>query len=316
MPRWPGSHLWLRSPRLGKALGQRVNILRPQGRLVTRCRVAPVPGGGSAQEGGALPGGLCELVDTAAGNANLAYNRFHAANSRVRACAMALDPDGGATQTIAPRDVTVSAIATDSLTLTWRPISYTADGGGYQVLTAPQPAGPYTLHGQTPDKSANEYVIDGLTPGTTYFVAVRTFTPSHANQENDLTSESAGVAATTAYDGDPVLLMVYFPADNDLSPYVPFVVERIRRGTLVNPNVQVTMLTDRLGTDNTRFLVIANGTITVTNRVEQVRVGHHRPRRAGLVPAREPRPLSGVQDHCQPHGSRHRHDARVRLDCG
>ncbi len=220
--------------------------------------------------GGALPGGLCELVDTAAGNANLAYNRFHAANSRVRACAMALDPDGGATQTIAPRDVTVSAIATDSLTLTWRPISYTADGGGYQVLTAPQPAGPYTLHGQTPDKSANEYVIDGLTPGTTYFVAVRTFTPSHANQENDLTSESAGVAATTAYDGDPVLLMVYFPADNDLSPYVPFVVERIRRGTLVNPNVQVTMLTDRLGTDNTRFLVIANGTITVTNRVQNV----------------------------------------------
>ena len=219
---------------------------------------------------GAVPGGICELVDTAAGNVNLAYNRLEPANSRVRACIDALDPNAGAKQTVAPPEVTVSAIATDSLTLTWQPISYTADGGGYQVLTATVPGGPFTLHGQTADKSATGYVVDGLTPGATTFVRVQTLTPSHAGQENDLVSRATGAAATTVFDGDPVLLLVYFPADNDLSPYVPFVVERIRRGTAANPNVQVVVLADRMGDDNTRLLEIANGVTTVTDRVTQV----------------------------------------------
>ena len=42
------------------------------------------------------------------------------------------------------------------------------------------------------------YVVDNLSPGTTYYVVVRTYTPAHGEQQNNLWSEySQEVSATT-----------------------------------------------------------------------------------------------------------------------
>src|SRR5262249_8146170 len=64
---------------------------------------------------------------------------------------------------------------------------------------------------------------------------------------------------------EKILLMVYFPADNDLAPYVPPVIERLRLGTQLNPNVQGVMLADQNGADDTKVLTIAGGQIQQTD---------------------------------------------------
>jgi hypothetical protein len=210
---------------------------------------------------------VCNLVDTVT-DASFDYNRLTAGSQRARNCLDALDSDWAATQTVPPRHVRVTTIATDSLTLAWTPIHYTGDGGHYQIGVAERPDGPYTPHGVTADKSAAGYVVDGLEPGKTHFVRVRTFTPAHAAQENDQTSDSVMTVATTlADDGGQILLLIYFPADNDLSPWAPGVLERVRRGSLINPNIQALMLVDRLGDHDTRLFEIHAGAVTTSTAV-------------------------------------------------
>lgn len=218
---------------------------------------------------GPVPLGLCDLVDSV-GTADFSYNQLYTTYRQARMCLNGLDADWAQTQTTTPRQVAVTAIATDSITLDWTPISYTTDGGYYEVLTATAPGGPYTLHGTTADKNATSYLVDGLTPGTTYFVRVRTYTPSHADMENDQTSPGDGVVAVTLSDGSPLLVMIYFPADNDLSPYVPSIMQRVRRGTQINPNIRVLFLVDRLGDNNTALFTIDQGAIMTTTAVQDI----------------------------------------------
>ena len=75
------------------------------------------------------------------------------------------------------------------IALAWTPIPYTWDGGTYEVSVATTPGGPYTVHGTTADKAAAGYEAGGLTPETDYYFVVRTYTPAHSGQQNELWSE-------------------------------------------------------------------------------------------------------------------------------
>ncbi|OUC08855.1 hypothetical protein RY27_06480 [Litorilinea aerophila] len=218
---------------------------------------------------GGVPDSLCRLA-VAGTQAHLAYNQLQARDARTRACLDHLDPDWLETQTIPPRELTVGQITTDQIQLRWQPIPYTGDGGYYEVRYATRLDGPYTVHGTTADKTADGYMLDGLTPGQTYFIQVRTFTPAHSNQEHGQLSQPAQLAAVTQAESGFVLLILYFPADNDLSPYVDSVLERVRRGSELNPNVQVIFLGDKRGPANTRIFEVARGVITRTHTVEEV----------------------------------------------
>ena len=99
------------------------------------------------------------------------------------------------TQTIAPIRLAASAASAGSLLLAWTPISYTQDGGYYEIGLANQPGGPFSVHGQTPDKAAASYLLDGLAPNTTYYIRLRTYTPAHPDQFNELWSEYTPVLA-------------------------------------------------------------------------------------------------------------------------
>ncbi|RKZ50522.1 MAG: hypothetical protein DRR00_15010 [Candidatus Parabeggiatoa sp. nov. 3] len=111
------------------------------------------------------------------------------------------DPDWGATQTVPPTNITATASSTDTVQVAWTPITYTGDGGYYRIKYATNSGGAYTVSGTTTNKSATSYDITGLTPGTTYYFVVETFTPKHGDQQNDLTSElSVEVSATTDDD--------------------------------------------------------------------------------------------------------------------
>ena len=77
-----------------------------------------------------------------------------------------------------------------SVALTWDPIAYTGDGGYYQVYSTTQNSGVYAKIGSTLYKSESGYIVEGLTPGQAYSFLVRTFTPKHGQQQNDLLSDS------------------------------------------------------------------------------------------------------------------------------
>jgi hypothetical protein len=216
---------------------------------------------------GNVPVTVCALTDSVT-SASFAYNGLTTGKTNTRTCLDTLDPDWQQTQTVPPTDIQVSAIQTDTIQLTWTPISYTADGGYYEVRYATASDGPYTLHGQTTDKAATGYLVDGLMPGTTYYMQIRSFTPAHAEQSADFWSrEARSIAVTRA--SERVLVLVYFPADNDLSPYIPGVTERLRQGTTLNPNAQVVLLTDGRADGDTTLVTITAGSVTPTGAIAE-----------------------------------------------
>ncbi|MEZ4618331.1 MAG: clostripain-related cysteine peptidase [Caldilineaceae bacterium] len=224
------------------------------------------------QLAGPVPPEICDLVDSVQ-VATLGYNQIYADSEQVTQCLRRLQPDWVTTQTMAPRAVRVTTIATDTLALAWEPIPYSGDAGYYEISYYPVitsgVAVSYTVHGITADKHAAAYTLDGLIPGQNYRIRVRTYTPAHVAQENDQWSGYTYSAATTRMNGDPVLVLIYFPADNDLSPYIASVVRRVQLGTRANPNVQVVMLVDARGDHNTVVMTIANGELTRTNAVQE-----------------------------------------------
>lgn len=216
---------------------------------------------------GRIPQSICALTTTLT-DVSLAYNALFTRTRSAAQCADMLDPDWRTTQTTKVTGLRPTEFYTNALRIAWTPISYTADGGYYEILGALDASGPYTVVAQTADKTTASFLITGLAPGKSYFFAVRTVTPAHGDQANALTSDPAlTVGATLAAGGARVLVAAYFPADNDLAAEIPYVVERFRRGTALNPNVQVVLLVDGRQDGDTRVLEMAGGVITITDVV-------------------------------------------------
>ena len=96
------------------------------------------------------------------------------------------------TQTISPGDISAAASSSFSIDVSWTPIQYTGNNGGYMVYYGPSPQGPWTYAGMTNDKSANSYEVTGLTAGVNYYFIVKTTTYSHGDNKNTLTGEAGG----------------------------------------------------------------------------------------------------------------------------
>ena len=206
---------------------------------------------------GRIPQTICNLTAPLA-DADLAYNALFGRSQSAGRCADALDADWLATQTTKVTDLRPVEFFTSALRLAWTPIAYTADGGYYQVALATQRDGPYTVHGQTADKNVSSYLVDGLTPGQTYFFQVRSVTPAHGEQPNTLMSDPAPAAGVTLTpNNERVLVAAFFPADNDLATEIGYVVARFRLGTALNPNVQVVLLVDGAEDGDTQVLELA-----------------------------------------------------------
>lgn len=106
-------------------------------------------------------------------------------------CVSASESDWRQTQTVPPTDVNASALSSNQIRVIWAPILYTADGGYYEVLSSNTSGGPYTSHAMTSSKLDDEILLSGFVSGQTYYFVVRTFTPAHDDQQNDLTSENS-----------------------------------------------------------------------------------------------------------------------------
>jgi hypothetical protein len=150
---------------------------------------------------GPVPNEICDLPRLTV--LGLDYNALAVAPEPK--CLATLDPDWAQTQTVPPTDIQATAISTSSIRLTWNPIAYTADLGGYEVsyLRVGGGSEDYTVAGLTPEKSATAYTVTNLAAGTPYQLRVRTLTRPHAvpgagSQRTDLWSVySQDVVATT-----------------------------------------------------------------------------------------------------------------------
>jgi hypothetical protein len=217
---------------------------------------------------GRIPPSLCALAGRLTAG-DLGYNRLWNQRRSVAQCMQTIDPDWPTTQTRPVTNLRVSEFFTNALGLRWTPIAYTADGGYYEIAIATTPDGPYTVHGQTSDKSAATYRIDNLTPGVTYYIQVRSYTPAHSNHPVALRSGPADTAGVTLALSGRVLVAAYFPADNDLASEIGYVVERMRLGTARNPNVQVVLLVDGAKDGDTKVMEMQGGQISATNAVKE-----------------------------------------------
>ncbi len=215
---------------------------------------------------GNAPATLCDLIDTMQ-NADFAYNQLAPRATQTRTCLDVLDPDWARTQTTPPRNLTITTFYADGFDLAWTPIAY--DGQGrYEISFKSTFGGAYQVHGVTENLQASSYRVDGLTPGQSYFIRVRSTTPGQADQPAQVDSEPAQTVGVTQAT-ERILLIVSISADNNLSPYVRPIMERIRHGSEVNPNMTAVVLADRLGEDNTDLVIIQDGVATVTDAVEQ-----------------------------------------------
>ncbi len=138
---------------------------------------------------------------TALGILDLGYNQLTASGSTLINFLNNKDPDWAQTQTIAPINLTAAAISANSIKLSWNPIVYTGDGGYYEIRAATSAGGPYSVQGATANKSSSGYTVSGLSPNTTYYFVLRTYTPAHGAQQSSLWSAYSNEAfATTEND--------------------------------------------------------------------------------------------------------------------
>ncbi len=110
--------------------------------------------------------------------------------------------DWQSTQTIAPVNLTVDSLADHTVWLSWDAVSYQSDPGGYEVFSAATGTGVWTSGGWTEPKTSNTFPITGLDPGTSYDLAVLTYTAPHVDNLNLVHSDfSLQETATTTSGG-------------------------------------------------------------------------------------------------------------------
>lgn len=170
-------------------------------------------------QGNALSGPLpTELQGMTGLNAvNLRWNRLWSEDPALTAFLDAKSTyDWQETQTLAPTDVAAGAPSETSVSLSWTPITYKWDDGGYDVYYSTTSGGPYAFSGSTVDKWESSLAIEGLAPNTTYFLVVRTRTEPHVNNKSRLVSDpSTEVNVTTLGEPvDPEVEVTAFDAGN------------------------------------------------------------------------------------------------------
>ena len=156
----------------------------------------------SNQLSGIIPPELVSL--TALTYLRLSYNVLSTADPTTIAFLDSKAPGWAGTQTVPPTSPAAVQVDADSVSVTWTPISYTADSGYYAIYKATVSGGPYTQEGVTTDKTATSYQVDSLTTGTPYYFVVRSFTPAHLadGQQNDLTSAASAEVSLTLQELD------------------------------------------------------------------------------------------------------------------
>jgi hypothetical protein len=139
---------------------------------------------------------------------NVGYNALYTDDDILRGFLNSKDPNWETTQTTAPSDLSAVALSGSSVEVSWTPISYTADPGGYRVYYSTESGKNYTLFtGITTDKSISKMEVTGLNPGTTYYFVVQTRTDPHTNNQNTVVSSYSREVTTAGPTTPPEIFL-------------------------------------------------------------------------------------------------------------
>lgn len=167
---------------------------------------------------GEIPAAITNISNL--GSARLGYNRLFSTDPTVIDFLSNKEPEWAETQTVPPTDLHLSDITGDSVVLAWLPISYTTDGGYYEVSVATDRGGPFTLYGITADKTSDNLLLIDQQPGIVHYYRIRTFTPAHGVlQQNDLWSDYSEIltAIWETAEPDSAQSMSYVDEEADLT---------------------------------------------------------------------------------------------------
>jgi Leucine-rich repeat (LRR) protein len=150
---------------------------------------------------GEVPAGIMNTGLTAQ-SSTFGYNALYSPSGAVTSFLDMAQESGtfASTQTLAPRYPFVTSISKTSIQLYWTPDSY-SQAGGYELWYSTVSGGSYSHFANTVDKTIITSTVTGLSPSTTYYFVLRTWTDAHANNSNKVTSEYSDVVrGTTSAD--------------------------------------------------------------------------------------------------------------------
>lgn len=144
-----------------------------------------------------------KTLQTLGSSLNMNFNQLQSENDAAATCLSNRNRNWLETQTLAPTDLQVTQHLTTELTFAWTPILYTEHGGYYEIGLSVDGGSTYTIMGQTESKLDSSLTIPvRVAPNGEFLFTVRSFTPSHPNQKNDLISEYSSPIAITVNTED------------------------------------------------------------------------------------------------------------------
>jgi Leucine-rich repeat (LRR) protein len=155
----------------------------------------------SNQLRGAVPAEIGSLTGLLSSSLDLRWNALYSDDPTLTAflSSKQVGGDWQSTQTVAPAGVAVTSVGDHTVWLAWTPVTYTEDGGGYQVHSEEVPGGSTVAGGRTGSKAVTTLPVTGLQPGQAYDLMVSSFTDPHPDNQGTVASEPGiPVMATTS----------------------------------------------------------------------------------------------------------------------
>jgi Leucine-rich repeat (LRR) protein len=152
---------------------------------------------------GEIPEGIMQMDWLADNASDFRWNRLTVNNSKVEKFLAGKHISNESwinTQTIAPTGLkSVEGETLQDLVLSWTPIPYSSNVGGYEIYYAIHPDGPYERRYVTTSKLDNAYTFTNLAINETYYFKLRTVTYAHANNPNTLYSDYTPILPATIF---------------------------------------------------------------------------------------------------------------------
>ncbi len=143
---------------------------------------------------GTIPSSLTNLTNVHF--LRLGYNGLYTNDETFRTFLNNKDPFWENSQTVAPSNVSAQALSVSSIKLSWTPLAFTGQGGGYNVYYSTTSGGPWT-HVAMTGKNTASYIVSGLSRGVTYYFVMNTRTDAGTLNPNTIVSGYCEEASAT-----------------------------------------------------------------------------------------------------------------------
>jgi Leucine-rich repeat (LRR) protein len=188
---------------------------------------------------GSLPSSLINLTNLIDNSSSIRWNALYTDDPGLRDFINTKQYTGNweSTQTIAPTGISAGEATVNSIKVSWTPVLYQSGSGGYRVYYSTTSGSGYQLAGTTADKTVTNYIVADLTPDTTYYFVVETFTDSHVNNQNTVVSEYSTEVSTATFE-TPTLTVIAPNGGQSWVEGTTQIISWTNTGTIANVDIE------------------------------------------------------------------------------